>query len=185
MATMRPKSRSSGSDENESTATPAIAVRPDTTKARPGARGGDVDRLLRLEPAPPLLDEAQQDQRRELGACRDDERPADGRHRAELEAERVRDERRDADRDQHRHEREQRPDDRAQPDGEEEEDEEDREVGELDAVRLEVVEQADADDREPRRRGPDAGRRVGVVAQRPRRSGRGRRATRARCGRRC
>ena len=35
MATMRPKSRNSGSDENESTATPAMAVRPETTKARP------------------------------------------------------------------------------------------------------------------------------------------------------
>ena len=65
------------------------------------------------------------------------------------------------------HEREQRADDAAQPDGQEEEHEEDREVGELDAVRLEVVEQADADDREARRRGPDPGRRVGVVAQRP------------------
>ena len=52
------------------------------------------------------------------------------------------------DRDQHRHQRQQRPDDRAEPDREEEEHEQDREVGELDAVRLEVVEQPDADDRE-------------------------------------
>src|SRR3954451_5823004 len=35
MATMRPKSRSSGSDENDSTATPAMAVSPDTMNARP------------------------------------------------------------------------------------------------------------------------------------------------------
>ncbi len=34
-ATMRPKSRNSGSDENDNTATPAMAVRPDTTNARP------------------------------------------------------------------------------------------------------------------------------------------------------
>ncbi len=42
--------------------------------------------------------------------------------------------------------------DAAQPDREEQEHEQDREVGEQDAVGLEVVEQADADDREPRRR---------------------------------
>ncbi len=35
IATIRPKSRRSGSDENDRTATPAIAVSPDTTKARP------------------------------------------------------------------------------------------------------------------------------------------------------
>ena len=35
IATMRPKSRSNGSDENDSTATPAIAVRPETMNARP------------------------------------------------------------------------------------------------------------------------------------------------------
>src|SRR3954468_3344448 len=35
MATMRPKSRNSGSDENDSTATPAMEVRPDTMNARP------------------------------------------------------------------------------------------------------------------------------------------------------
>ena len=35
MATMRPKSRSRGSDENDSTATPAMAVMADTMKARP------------------------------------------------------------------------------------------------------------------------------------------------------
>ena len=35
IATTLPKSRSSGSDENDSTATPAIAVSPDTMNARP------------------------------------------------------------------------------------------------------------------------------------------------------
>ena len=34
-ATIRPKSRNSGSDENDSTATPAMAVSADTTNARP------------------------------------------------------------------------------------------------------------------------------------------------------
>ena len=41
----------------------------------------------------------------------------------------------------------------------------DRQVGELDAVGLEVVEQPDADDGEPRRREPDA-RRAGAVLSR-------------------
>jgi len=35
MATMRPKSRSKGNEENDSTATPAMAVSADTTNARP------------------------------------------------------------------------------------------------------------------------------------------------------
>ena len=68
----------------------------------------------------------------------------------------------DPDRDEHRHQRQQRPDDRAEPHGEEEEDEQDGEVGEHDPVRLEVVEQADADHGEARRRGPDALGRLGV-----------------------
>ena len=84
IATMRPKSRSSGSDENESTATPAIAVSAGHDERAAGPRRGDVDRLPRLEPAAALLDEAQQDQRRELGARRDHERPADRGHRAQL-----------------------------------------------------------------------------------------------------
>ena len=68
------------------------------------------------EPAAPLLEEAQQDQRRELGARGDHERSADRRHRAELEVEPPRDERRRAHGDEHRHQRQQRADDAAQPD---------------------------------------------------------------------
>ena len=151
--TIRPKSRSSGSDDVAITATPAIAVQRGDDERAAGPRRGHVDRGRGEQPAPALLDEAQQDQRRELGARRDHERSADRRHRAQLEAEHVREQRRGADRDQHRHEREQRADDAAQPDHEEHEDEEDREVGQQDPVRLEVVEQADADDREARRRG--------------------------------
>ena len=96
----------------------------------------------------------------------------------------VGEQRRGADRDQHRHEREQRPDDAAQPDREEQEDEEDREVGEQDPVRLEVVEQADADDREARRRRADARRRLAPsCGSRARPRPRGRRARSVRCGR--
>ena len=57
------------------------------------------------------------------------------------------------DRDEHRHERQQRPDERAQPDRQEQEHEQDRQVGEQDAVGLEVVEQADADHGQARRGG--------------------------------
>ena len=153
MATMIPKSRSSGSDEVAITPTPAMAVMADTMKARPVRAGGDVDRRLRARAPPPLLDEPQEDQRGELGAHRHHERTADGGHRAELEVERVGHERRGAHRDQHRHHRQQRPHDAAQPHREEEEHEQDRQVGEQDPVRLEVVEQADADHRQARRRG--------------------------------
>ena len=121
----------------------------------PSARRGLVHRLSRRRAAPSLLHEAQQDQRRELGAGGDDERASDRGHRAQLEAERVREQRRRADGDQHGDEREQRPDDAAQPDREEHEDEQNREVRQHDAVRVEVVEQPDADDREARRRRPD------------------------------
>ena len=136
------------------TATPAIAVSAETMNARPVREAGNVHGLPRRQAAVALLDEAQQDQRRELGARRDDEWTADRGHRAQLEVKRVGEQRRRADRDQHRDERQQRADDAAQPDGEEQEHEEDREVREQDAVRFEVVEQADADDREARRRGP-------------------------------
>ena len=55
---------------------PEIAVRPETMKARPVRGGRDVDGLSRPEPAASLLEIAQQDQRRELGTCRDDQRPS-------------------------------------------------------------------------------------------------------------
>ena len=85
-ATISPKSRSSGSDDVAMTATPDTAVSADTMNAAPGARRGDVHRVAWFEAAPPFLDEAQQDQRRELGARRDDERAADRGHRAQLQA---------------------------------------------------------------------------------------------------
>ena len=100
-----------------------------------------------------------------------------------LRLQRVGEQRRGADRDQHRNERQQRTDDAPQPDREEQEHEEDRDVGEDDAVRLEVVEQADAHDREARRRGAD-GRAAGAPSRgsraRPRPARRGRSG---RCGR--
>ena len=82
---MRPKSRSSGSDENESTATPAIAVSADTMNARPVREAATSTACCGSRPRVALLDEAQQDQRRELGAGGDDQRPADRGHRAQLE----------------------------------------------------------------------------------------------------
>ena len=155
-ATMMPKSRSSGSDDAASTATPEIAVSADTMNARPVRAAATSTACSRFEPAPALLHEPQEDQRRELGTRRDHERTAHRGHRTQREAGEVGEQRRGTDRDEHRHERQQRPDDRPQPDREEEEHERDREVGEQDAVRLEVVEEADADDREARRRGADA-----------------------------
>ena len=53
---------------------PATAVMPETMKARPVRARGDVHGLARGQAAVPLLDEAQQDERGELGADRHHER---------------------------------------------------------------------------------------------------------------
>ena len=48
IATMRPKSRSSGNDENDSTATPGDRGQARDHEGAPGPRGRDVDGLLRV-----------------------------------------------------------------------------------------------------------------------------------------
>ena len=168
MATMMPKSRSSGSDETAITATPAMAVMADTMKARPVRAAATSTASFGSRPALPLLDEAQEDQRRELGARRDHERPADRGHRAQLQAEaRTPPATRRPTAISTGHQRQQRADDAAEPHGEEEEHEQDRQVGEQDAVRLEVLEQADAHHGQARRGGrrrPPAGRRSSRIS---------------------
>ena len=91
-----PKSRSSGNDDVAITATPEIAVSADTMNARPVRDAATSIASRGCGPAPAFLDEAQQDQRRELGAGGDDERTADRGHRAQLEVERVGEQRRRA-----------------------------------------------------------------------------------------
>ena len=152
-ATIWPKSCSSGSDDVAMTATPEIAVSADTMKARPvrdaatsiASRGGRPRRRSSTKRSR-ISDVNSVHAATTSG-------PPTAVIGLSLRLERVREQRRRADRDQHRHERQQRADDAAQPDRQEQEHEEDRDVGEDHAVRLEVVEQADADDRETRRSG--------------------------------
>ena len=63
-----------------------MAVSAETMNARPVRDAVRRRRRCGVSPASSLLDEAQQDQRRELGARRDHERSADRGHRAQLEA---------------------------------------------------------------------------------------------------
>ena len=100
---MRPKSRSSGQRRERQHGDAGDGGHGRHDEGPTGAGPGYVDGLLGLEAPLALLDEPQEDQRGELRAGGDHQRPADGGHRAQLEVERKRHQRGRPHRDQHRH----------------------------------------------------------------------------------
>ncbi len=109
-----------------------------------------------------LLDVARRDQDRELGTDRDHQRSGNHGERAQLEPGRVHDDRRQPHGQQHGHEGQEHLGKAAVHEREPQRDQCQREIGHLGAVRLQRMHERDTHHCQPRRCGPDAGRRMQV-----------------------